>query len=58
MLAGDKSLCLPPDVMSHGHVSRHKALRCKTSFFNFRYNKELLAQFVGRHEDLLNPEHS
>ena len=27
-------------------------------FFSFRYNKQLIAQLVGRHEDLFNPENS
>ena len=26
--------------------------------FSFRYNKQLIAQLVGRHEDLFNPENS
>ena len=30
----------------------------KKSSFSFRYNKQLIAQLVGRHEDLFNPENS
>ena len=26
--------------------------------FSFRYNKQLIAQLVGRHEDLFNPQNS
>ena len=58
MWAGTKSSCLPPDVMSHDHVSRRNALRRITLCFRFLYNKELIAQLVGRHEDLLNPENT
>ena len=39
-------------------VSRHNALRCITSCYSFRYNKQLIAQFGGRHEDLSHPENS
>ena len=48
--AGDKSSCLPPDDMSHGHVSQHNALRCKRLCFSFRNNKKLIAWLVGRHD--------
>ena len=34
------------------------ALRCITSCFSFRYNKQLIAQLVGRHEDFSHPEKS
>ena len=26
--------------------------------FGFRYNKQLIAQIIGRHENLFNPENS
>ena len=37
---------------SRPHVSRHNALCCITSYFSFWYNKQLITQLVGRHEDL------
>ena len=33
-------------------------LRYITSCFSFRYNKQKIAQLVGRHEDLSHPENS
>ena len=54
----NKSSCFPPDVVLPCRVSRHNALRCITSCCSFRYNKQLIAQLVGRHEDLSHPENS
>ena len=54
----NKSSCFPPDVVFPYRVSRHIALRCITSCFNFRYNKQIIAQLVGGHEDLSHPENS
>ena len=54
----NKSSCFPPDVVFPCRVSRHNALRCITSCYSFRYNKQLIAQLVGRHEDLSHPENS
>ena len=56
----NKSSCFPPDVVFPFRVSRHNALRCITSCYwnSFRYNKQLLAQLVWRHEDLSHPENS
>ena len=48
----------PPDVVFPCRVSRHNALRCITSCYSFRYNKQLIAQLVGRHENLSHPENS
>ena len=47
-----------PDVVFPCRVTRHNALRCITSCYSFRYNKQLIAQLVGRHEDLSHPENS
>ena len=33
-------------------------LRCIKSCYSFRYNKQLIAQLVGRHEDLSHQENS
>ena len=54
----NKSSCFPPDVVFPFRVSRHNALRCITSCHSFRYNKQFIAQLVGRHEDLSHPENS
>ena len=54
----NKSSYFPPDVVFPCRVSRHNALRCITSCYSFRYNKQLIAQFGGRHEDLSHPENS
>ena len=35
-----------------------RALRRTTSCFSFRYNKQLIAQLVRRHDDLFNPENA
>ena len=51
----NKSSCFPPDVVFPCRVSRHNALSCITSCYSFRYNKQLIAQLVGRHEDLSHP---
>ena len=48
----------PPDVVFPCRVSQHNILRCITSCYSFRYNKQLIAQLVGRHEDLPHPENS
>ena len=53
----NKSSCFPPDVVFPCRVSRHNALCCITSCYSFRYNKQLIAQLVGRHEDLSHPSH-
>ena len=38
---------------------RLKAFSLDNKFsFSFRYNKQLIAKLVGRHEDLFNPENS
>ena len=47
MLAEDKSSCLPPDVMSPS-IALRRIIAC---FFSFWYNKKVIAQSVGRHED-------
>ena len=52
----NKSSCFPPDVVFPCRVSRHNALQCITSCYSFRYNKQLIAQLVGKHEDLSHPE--
>ena len=54
----NKSSCFPPDVVFPCRVSRHNALRCTTSCYSFGYNKQLIAQLVGTHEDLSHPENS
>ena len=41
---------------SRCYVSRHNVLHHITSCFSFQYNKQLIAQLVGRHEDLFNQE--
>ena len=47
---------------SRRHVSLscliHNALGSITLCFSFRYDKQLIAQLVGRHEDLFNLENS
>ena len=50
-----RQIFMPP---SRRHVSRKSALRRITSCFNFRYDKQLIAKLVGRHEDLFNPKRS
>ena len=39
-------------------MSWHNSLRRITSCFSFWYNNQLIAQLVGRHEDLFNPKTS
>ena len=51
----ETNIHLPPDVLSHGHVSRHNTLLCITSCFRFSL---LIAQLVGRHEDVFHQENS
>ena len=40
------------------HVWRHIALHCITACFSFWYNRQFIAQLLGRHENLFHPENS
>ena len=51
----NRSSYLPPDVVSLCHVSRPYVLCSITSYVSLRYNKQLIAQLIGRHEDLSPP---
>ena len=46
-----------PEIMLHGRVSRHIVLCRKTPCLSFRYNKQLISKFGGKHEDLFRAEH-